>query len=413
MKPIDRYLQWGLFVIVIIGLAVHAWPEGVHNLNGLNLLQCLNEAGMFQVNRFNEARCTDRAVEFVTDGLVLSRDGTGNLSYQPLRTAAGQSGIVNSLERFIKADGTYRRSAGIYAVPQPVGLPEYEYALALQAADIKDWPRSLEHFEQAVVYRPCPWPSSFYERYRETLAHSAPKVLVAIRQEERSTPATSPLIKVGHKFQPAWDVPIAITKGWRLEGLAVRSWTALEHGLPVTMDLFWTGSAVSAMRLTVTTSNIISNGGFELGSSWKKADIVGWYPGKDSDFGQRIVLHNGRFSTSLVVPPGGPEHSPSADTRFIPIERQTNFLLWSAWIYRSNGGNPMIFVLWFNPGKKFLRFEIPFQGNIVSESGRHYAGVIQVPEDAAYMQVKLHNWQASGEALFDDLLLLPLKPPSP
>jgi hypothetical protein len=70
-----------------------------------------------------------------------------------------------------------------------------------------------------------------------------------------------------------------------------------------------------------------------------------------------------------------------------------------------------MFVFWFDGKKTQLGFEVPF-ANVPSQSGRYFAGVLRVRNRAAYVQLRLANWQAVGQTRFDDLFLVPLKPPA-
>lgn len=358
---------------------------------GLSLLRCLGQAGIFQLTRVDNTVCADEVI-------VLVRE----------RIANENSGMLRMFDQFI---GLSKRSKSIYAIPVPIGLPEYEYELALRSIGAKDWLRSREHFEQALIYRPTGWSSDFYDRYQSVLTQIAPDIVAQLAQEQQVVPHTAPQIKLGRKEQPGWDSKIAFSNGWQLDGLTVRNWTALEHGFPIIIDLFWQNPSGQMERQTATTENMIANGSFELGANWSVPQVMaGWYGGYDeriSDFARRNASAGHGTSSAMVVLPGGPEATTVADTQFIRLPSGAKSLLWSAWIEALPGGNPHVFIFWFDGKSGNPRFEIPFQGN-TSQSARYYAGVFQVPDDAIYMQVRLANWQASGEATFDDLLLLPL-----
>ncbi len=391
MKTINRLSLKILVFVTIISLVPTCVYAGAHNLRGLSLLRCLGQVGIFRLTRIDDALCANEVIVLVKEGITNEN-----------------SGMLHMFEQFIDVN---KRAEGIYAIPVPFGLPEYEYELAFRSMDAKDWLSSRKHFEQALIYRPAGWSSDFYDHYRSVLAQIAPDLVAQIMQEQRIMPSIAPEIKVGRKEQPDWDTQIPFNNGWQLNGLTVRNWTALAYGFPITVDLFFQNPLGQMERQSITTENMIANGCFELGAAWNLPGMVaGWDSGNDehsSDFAQRNASTDYGTSSAMVILPGGSETTTVADTQFIRLPPGTKSLLWSVWIDALPEGNPHIFVLWFDGKSANPEVEIPFQGN-ASQPARYYAGVIQVPEDAIYMQVRLANWRATGEAVFDNFLLLPL-----
>jgi hypothetical protein len=330
-----------------------------------------------------------------------------------LQAADLKGGFTRSLDAFVQAEQSHK---GTFLMLTPVGLAEYEYVLALRAADDGDWNRSLEHIEWAIDYRPGPWPEDFYTHYREVLGQVAPEIVERMSLEEAAVPAAMPQIKVGRKDQPGWETPIRVTDSWQLQGFTVRSWTAFDHGFPATVGFFWQNGAGQLYQQTVRIWNRLSNGGFELGTASHPNHLLGWFKPTYalrslSSVPLGVVWRQGITSTVLLSRPTGPEHNDDTLARLIRVQPQT-YLLWHAWIDNSNNGNPHIFVEWRDARQKPIKPEIPMQGNASGTSG-DYAGVLQVPDNAMYMALNLTNWKSSGEVLWDNLLLLPLTPPAP
>lgn len=67
-----------------------------------------------------------------------------------------------------------------------------------------------------------------------------------------------------------------MASSWNLQGLDVYSWTAFEHGFPVTVEFFWRNGAGQLFRQTVGIWNRLPNGGFELGAVWQPNYLLGW-----------------------------------------------------------------------------------------------------------------------------------------
>jgi hypothetical protein len=384
-----RY-RW-FIITVMLGLALTSqMPLLARNLTGVLALHYLACVGVFGPSPLLDG-CPE------------------NAAHALLQASESNSNFMQNLDTGVRIENQPEGQPWIAAQD---ALAVYHYGLGMRAMEQANWPQSLEHFQRAVTDRPGPWSGEFYTRYRNVLSYTVPHTMARITVEEMTEPATAPTILVGRKEQPGWDTPIAIGVGWQLEGLAVRSWTAVEQGLPVTVDLFWKSSAGSVERQTVVNENMMPNGGFELGANWAPTRIAGWYGGKDDEVSLATCpVLSGQSSTCLAILPRGLEGVSGAGTRLIPLAPHVETLLWSARIETKPGGNPHILVSWIDRNKMPIKLEIPFQGN-VTEPSQHHAGVLQIPENAAYIQIELANWKASGEVWFDDLLLLPLKPPA-
>ncbi len=291
----------------------------------------------------------------------------------------------------------------------PAGPAEYRYGLAMGAMQRQSWREALEQFQRAVAFRPGPWPDSFVERYREVLAHAAPYESSRLAAEQSAAPAPAPLVLAGRKDQLGWQTPIPVSERWQLEGFALRGWAGLELGLPVTVDTFWRDTTGGTRRQTQVAWNLLPNGGFELGLDWSPPQLAGWY--QEGCCAQRRDLVRSQRKTAVLVSP--PSRPGSADCKVSSLvkTRPGTWLMWSAWIDNSHSGNPHIFVSWLDARKNEVLAEIPIQGN-ANGSGRDYAGMLRVPDDAEFLLITLMNWKSGREVLWDNMLLLEVRPPA-
>ena len=419
------YMRYLLIFAIILSLELFS-PAIARNLTALILINRLVYTNVLQSSMSTDAPSVPlgdigdvvpswlpaspmRPVLKTWDSLLTGRTESGARSL--LQASDLGSGFTRSLDDFIRLEE--ERKGSVLSVDVPIGLAEYEYGLALRGIEQQDWHRSLEHFERAVAFRPGPWTESFYLRYYKTLTQVAPDIAIRIAVEQ-SVPAESmPQINVGRKDQPGWDMPISVADGWYLQGFTIRSWTAIERGLPVIADLFWKHVSGRILHHTAQTWNLVPNGGFEFGTTSRSIDFR-WFQRTydNSPFSSpplRTVMHDGRSSNVLVLLPCGPEHDNEIFTRLIQVMPNSS-ILWSTWIEKSDDGNPHIFVTWLNSQKRQIKVDIPMQGN-ASGVGRNYAGVLQVPDNASYMSLVLTNYKASGETLWDNLLLIELPRP--
>jgi hypothetical protein len=348
-----------------------------------------------------------KSVLMAWNALLTHQDEEAALALQ--RASDEQSGFTRSLDAIVQAE---RTQTGALWATAPFGLAEYHYGLALRAMQASNWTDSLEHFQRALVYHPGPWSESFYESYRQVLTRTEPTVMDAIALEEILPPATLPQVRVGHKNQPGWEAPVPVSDTLELQGFSIRSWTALDYGLPSLVDFFWQDTSGQVVRETVETWNLLPNGGFELGADQNPADVLGWFQSTDryEKFARpvwRRIWRAGKASTALLsIPSNLGNWDDVKVSRTIRVAPNSN-LVWSAWIDNTGEGNPHIFVFWLGEQNDTLSVEVPMQGNARGQ-GKTYAGLLTVPAQAVYMRVVLQNWKVAGEVLWDDLFLAQL-----
>jgi hypothetical protein len=408
-----------LAAALMIAAAVEAFPR---NLADAVLARQLARAGVFgeagtaAAGKYSAPGASTRLPPSVREtvlvpwDLLLNHPGGDDTARALLRARDAGTGFGMSLDALARTPAPLGWPDEVV----PFGLPEYEYGLAMRALDQRDWPGGLEHFERAVMFRPGPWPAHFVTRYRAALSADHAAVIDRLTREE-STPADSwAQVDVGRKDMGYWGVPIETARGWRLENFALQSFTPADLGLPVTVRLTWLANSGIRTNEVFAAWNMVANGGFELNAGSASGEFGWFHPlpdGRAASPVQRGVVHNGRTSNAVFLAPSG-NISNGVSGRPIPVTPGA-FLLWHVWIKTTPGANPFMFVSWRDANNARIADEIPIQDTPITKPEFDYAGVLHVPEAARYVSIMLTNWRTTrGTTLWDDVLLIPIRPPS-
>ncbi len=404
-------------MLTVFGVAALSLPLLRHNLNGIELLknapalQASYEAGL---NNEIPAQTSSEAgaisdLQLTLDTLKAINSGQPDSAAQYLLQASALgSNYVRSLEAVSAAMQERKASPDL---PVPMGLPEYQYAQAIQAMLHRDWSKSLEYFQSAVNIHPGKWSDLFYARYKTVLTSVGSAELSRLSAEEAAPPASSPQQLVGRKVAPWQDMPLEIANGWKLQGFSLRTPTALNLGFPLLVDFFWLDKNSQSRRQSSQTWNLLANGGFEQATTGKNLNVPGWAKQVQSvpaSYGIPQLEPDGRKGGNLVL---STSSEGAVFSRYLSV-KPGGWLLWSTWVQGTEGSNPNIFVTWLDHERQTVQSEIPLQGVRQPEAGRNYAGVLQVPAKAEYLLVTVTNYKAAGKVEWDNLMILELKLPS-
>jgi hypothetical protein len=345
-----------------------------------------------------------------------------------------------SYTRFVLKD--YEAAATAFALTESQERPEYllneqsggyHVLGAILAERAQDWSLALFEYRTALALSPRPWELTLYQRYYQALAHSsdskeqeiAKEILGFIESLTALEPTGIPIDNWAGDDQllyPVDDPPVGC---WMLSGFRYDQ-PALEYGPLVPMQLVWRRAATEAGMNSKDSSlidgrsvqsilgiNLAPNAGFEWDGRTGTYYPLGYTESIYQDSLSNHVLlaerRAGRFTTVASLR-NDPLHIYSSYiSRTIPVRRDVAYLQ-AGWM-RSEGGLAYLGRHWMDNELNSTPLYEYVKGTVSAREWKLYASLVRPPPAASGAVLWLLNFDAAGNAYFDDLLFVPLQIP--
>jgi len=318
-----------------------------------------------------------------------------------------------------------------FLLPEQSG--EYHVLRAILAERNQDWPLALLEYRMALALAPRPWDLVLYQRYYHVLAYSSDSKGQEVARQILGYLGGLTVLEPTGILISDWagdnQPPYAV------EGMAKGCWIlssfrydqqALEYGPLVPMQLIWRRVATEAGMNSKDSSlidgrsvqsilgiNLAPNAGFEWDGRTGTYYPLGYTESIYQDSLSNHVLLSerraGRFTTVASLR-NDPLHIYSSYiSRTIPVRRDLAYLQ-AGWM-RSEGGLAYLGRHWMDNELNSTPLYTYVKGTLSDREWKLYASLVKPPQSAGGAVLWLLNFDATGNAYFDDLLFVPLQIP--